>query len=132
MKTALSLITLILLPFAPPALADDLAEPREVPSEDIRQELRKQGQAFYLENCAACHGESGNGKGPAAAAIKSGPKPRDFTVGKFLYGDKPEQIFHTISEGSPGTSMPSWKFMPAETRWALVFFVLSFHKKPSP
>ncbi|MCZ7582047.1 MAG: c-type cytochrome [Deltaproteobacteria bacterium] len=34
------------------------------------------GKAVYLQYCAACHGESGKGDGPAGAALN--PKPRNF------------------------------------------------------
>ena len=35
------------------------------------------GERIYMENCAACHGEKGDGKGPESNRLKT--KPRDFT-----------------------------------------------------
>jgi mono/diheme cytochrome c family protein len=35
------------------------------------------GQAFYLEYCAACHGRTGRGDGPAAAGLAT--RPADLT-----------------------------------------------------
>ena len=35
------------------------------------------GRGLYKTNCAACHGDSGRGDGPASGALK--PKPRDHT-----------------------------------------------------
>src|SRR5262249_31228671 len=35
------------------------------------------GAAMYAENCAACHGIAGDGRGPRAAGLE--PKPTDFT-----------------------------------------------------
>jgi mono/diheme cytochrome c family protein len=35
------------------------------------------GQALYSEYCAACHGDTGRGNGPAAAALR--PRPPDLT-----------------------------------------------------
>lgn len=83
------------------------------------------GRVVFLENCVACHGEKGDGTGIAAKAI-TGAKPRDFTTGYFRRGSKPEEVFHTISEGSEGTDMPAWKdAIPDNDRWALVYFVKS-------
>jgi len=81
------------------------------------------GRALFLENCIGCHGEIGDGQGPAANAIK-GPKPRNFTSGNFKRGSRPHQIFNTISNGSSGSMMPAWKEMLTEDeRWSLVFYV---------
>src|SRR5215467_9169413 len=37
------------------------------------------GKAVYERKCLLCHGEKGDGKGPAAELLD--PKPRDFTSG---------------------------------------------------
>lgn len=88
-------------------------------------EVIARGKAVFLENCITCHGEKGDGNGIASKAI-TGAKPRDFTTGYFRRGGKPEEIFHTISEGSEGTDMPPWKdAIPENDRWALVYFVKS-------
>ena len=39
------------------------------------------GKALFARHCANCHGEQGDGKGPAAVFLY--PKPRDLTSGKF-------------------------------------------------
>jgi len=41
------------------------------------------GKEVYGLYCATCHGPSGTGDGPGAAALD--PKPRDFTEGAFKY-----------------------------------------------
>ncbi len=70
---------------------------------------------IYNKRCSHCHGQEGDGEGPAAEFLY--PKPRDFTLGTFKYktthaddefptdGD----LRKTILEGLPGTSMPGWK-----------------------
>src|ERR1043166_2277363 len=42
----------------------------------VTPELLARGKTVYTQNCAACHGLNGDGKGDAAAFLA--PKPRDF------------------------------------------------------
>nr|VFJ94225.1 MAG: DMSO reductase family type II enzyme, heme b subunit [Candidatus Kentron sp. LFY] len=69
--------------------------------------------ARYRFRCAACHGETGAGDGPAADFLY--PRPRDFTLGLFKYKTSPgmlpprdEDLFDTIEHGLEGTGMPGW------------------------
>ncbi|MFQ5911670.1 MAG: c-type cytochrome [Nitrospinota bacterium] len=71
------------------------------------------GAALYAKECAICHGIEGKGDGLAAQHLD--PRPRDFTSGLFKFrttatGELPadEDLFRTISEGIPGTSMPAF------------------------
>ncbi|MDY0038779.1 MAG: c-type cytochrome [Desulforhabdus sp.] len=48
---------------------------------DASAEIYKKGQTLYEDNCLICHGEKGNGKGPAAAGMET--QPRDFTNPEF-------------------------------------------------
>ncbi len=52
-----------------------------------------EGQVVYDTNCQACHGESGRGDGPIAAALD--PRPRDFSRDEFR--------FDTNDDGRTGT-----------------------------
>jgi len=90
------------------------------------------GKRLYQRYCSQCHGDEGKGDGPAAEFVY--PRPRDFTLAIFkvrttLSGQLPtdHDLFHIISEGLPGTSMPAWKKYLAENeRWQLVHYVKSF------
>lgn len=81
------------------------------------------GKQLFAQNCASCHGERGKGDGPAAVALN--PKPQDLTDDQWKYGGSPDQVFNTITKGSPGTAMVSWASIPEEGRWDLVKFILT-------
>lgn len=66
----------------------------------------KRGGAFYLANCATCHGARGNGQGPRAYFIN--PKPRDFTDEASRARLNRLVLFAAVSEGRLGSEMPAW------------------------
>ncbi len=88
------------------------------------------GKAVYELKCAGCHGEKGDGRGPAAELLD--PHPRDFTSGIYKIrttaGKMPsdQDLFRVITDGMPGTSMPSWSVLPEKDRWNLVAYVKTF------
>src|SRR5436190_16209080 len=88
------------------------------------------GKAVYERKCLLCHGEKGDGKGPAAELLD--PKPRDFTSGIYKIrttaGKAPsdQDLYRVISDGMPGTSMPSWAVLPKKDRWNVVAYVKAF------
>src|SRR5262249_28841049 len=92
------------------------------------------GAAIFKTNCALCHGEKGTGDGPAGAALK--PPPRNYTEGKWKFGNSTIALFNTVTHGSPGTSMAAYEsILKDDERWAVVLFVKSIGKNvvdPSP
>jgi mono/diheme cytochrome c family protein len=70
----------------------------------------EEGKKLYMQFCASCHGQSGKGDGPAAAALN--PKPRDHTDRQYMSSLSDDQLFKVIKEGgaSVGKSpiMPPW------------------------
>lgn len=71
------------------------------------------GEQIYLERCAFCHGEQGDGNGALARYLN--PRPRDFTTGQFRFrttasGELPlrSDVIATVARGVRGTAMPSW------------------------
>ncbi|MEO6776968.1 MAG: c-type cytochrome [Kofleriaceae bacterium] len=65
----------------------------------------------YDRYCTACHGELGDGRGPAAPFTWG--VPRDFTAGQFKWsttGGAPSdaELRAAIEFGAPGTSMPAF------------------------
>ena len=88
------------------------------------------GKAVYQLKCVGCHGEKGDGKGPAAELLV--PQPRDFTSGIYKIrttaGKAPsdQDLFKVITDGMPGTSMPSWAVLSEKDRWNLVAYIKAF------
>lgn len=76
-------------------------------------------------NCATCHGASGKGDGPAAAALPP-PKPADWTSAR-LAKETDGEIFWKITNGRG--AMPPWKHLPEKERWELVNYIRSLQKK---
>lgn len=92
----------------------------------LTTELLEKGKTSYTTNCMACHGDKGDGNGVAGAMMN--PKPRNFVSDKFKKGDKPENVFKTISTGLPNTSMMSFGHLSEEEQWALTYYVLNLRK----
>jgi mono/diheme cytochrome c family protein len=66
----------------------------------------KRGGAFYLANCATCHGAKGDGAGPRAYFIN--PKPRNFIEDTSRARLNRLALYAAVSEGKLGTEMPAW------------------------
>ena len=91
----------------------------------------QRGVALYTAICASCHGAEGRGDGPAGVGLVDewgAPiKPADFTRGVYKSGDSsPEDLYRTVATGMEGTPMAPWLGLPAEQRWDIVAYVLSF------
>ena len=92
-------------------------------------ELIARGKDRYAGNCVPCHGERGQGDGPAAATMN--PRPRSFTspIGWKNGNDLPA-IFKTLSIGVKGTSMAAFDYLSKKDRMALAHYVQSFGAFP--
>jgi mono/diheme cytochrome c family protein len=66
----------------------------------------KRGGAFYLANCATCHGQRGDGAGPRAYFIN--PKPRNFNDAASRARFNRLALYAAVSEGRNGSEMPAW------------------------
>ena len=65
------------------------------------------GGTFYMNNCATCHGTTGDGRGPRAYFIN--PKPRNFLHPASRQEFNRVAIFNAVSAGKQGTEMPAWR-----------------------
>lgn len=90
-------------------------------------------RAYYDKNCTACHGQSGDGKGPASSlTVKT---PAAFADPAYMFNMRSDVLYAKIRRGGMGTDMPNFGTVitPEET-WALVDYLwtLTFGlKEPS-
>jgi mono/diheme cytochrome c family protein len=65
-----------------------------------------EAQQLYRHNCAACHGENGDGKSRAQFGLN--PPPRDFTTAESWQELSRERMILSVTYGRPGTAMVGW------------------------
>jgi mono/diheme cytochrome c family protein len=100
------------------AYVESLHEP--APVANAAPGVLENGAKVFQQNCAPCHGEHGDGNG--ATAINLLPKPANFK----LKQPDPNYLLQVLSDGIPGTAMPSWQNQISESdRRALSEFVRS-------
>lgn len=82
------------------------------------------GAALYATNCAICHGETGEGDGPAAAGLEMAPS--DLHEGH-VQENTDGALYYIISHGKPETPMPAWEdVLDEDQRWHVVNFLRTF------
>lgn len=88
--------------------------------------MMEQGRTLYKTNCAACHGDTGKGDGPAAGVLK--PPPRDHTDRAYMSTLTDEEMARIIKMGGAIKGKP---LMPSHPQFkeadlqALVAYVRS-------
>lgn len=99
----------------------------EVKTSGVDEKLIAEGKASYEANCAGCHGVSGDGGGPAAAALN--PKPRSFVKWDMKFGTDDASVTKSIENGIPGTAMPPWKAaLNADQTKAVLAYIKTFKR----
>lgn len=100
--------------------------------------LIARGREIYAARCAVCHGDGGDGKGPAGAALPL--KPPDFRDRAGVAEMRDNYWFWRVSEGgqaepfrSRGSAMPPWKAeLSVEDRWAVMAYQHTFSGHQGP
>lgn len=92
------------------------------------------GKALYEKKCLQCHGAEGAGDGPAAEFLQ--PRPRNFTGGVYKIRSTPsgalptdEDLLKIITDGMPGTAMPSWEVLSEKEKRGLVEYIKTFSER---
>jgi high-affinity iron transporter len=84
------------------------------------------GKKLYDENCAQCHGATGNGEGPGRQSMNpKTPLPAKFTDPERIGGLSPFKAFNTTSFGVEGTAMASFAALDEQQRWQVAFYIFS-------
>ena len=103
-------------------------EPGDFTSYNRRINMLQRGREVYTKYCAGCHGDNGQGDGPAAVRLIT--KPRDFTSGVYKFrstdsGSLPMEadLYRTITRGLSGVSMPAFPLMPHRDKLAVIEYV---------
>ena len=109
-------------------LGADLLKAYPVPLAPAQLPDLGRGSALYQTNCAACHGASGHGDGPAAASLD--PKPVNFADRARARERSSFALEQVIDQGINGTAMQSFASLPAQDRWDLAFKVGTFAYPP--
>ena len=87
--------------------------------------ITERGGELYRANCAPCHGEKSNGRGPQAAGFY--PPPADFTNPETIAALKENYLLWRVKEG--GREEPFKSAMPAfgddltdEEIWSIIMY----------
>jgi len=91
------------------------------------EESLQKGKKLFSQNCSVCHGEKGDGSGPAAAALKTPPANFLEMQHSAMYG--PGEKYWIIGNGSGETGMPAFPQLTPLDRWHLVNHI--FHLQES-
>lgn len=96
----------------------------------ISAEQLNRGKEAYTQYCRACHGDKGDGTGPASYGLR--PPPRDFTAATFKFahvasGQLPsdDDFVRIVKGGLHGTAMLAWD-VPESTLRDIVQYLKTF------
>jgi mono/diheme cytochrome c family protein len=117
---ALGLLTGLALATGCRSLSDQVtfADPMVLGGEEISPDVLEQGREQFVQNCYACHGLVGDGKGPSSRSYR--PPPRDLTQGLYKFGGVVDGLPHDedfariLEQGLSGTPMLAWDIPDAD------------------
>jgi len=96
----------------------------------VEPEVLEKGRDAYTHYCRQCHGDEGDGAGPAARGLS--PRPRDFRKGEFKFaavpaGELPSDadLERIVRGGLAGTAMLPWDISEEELH-AVVQYIKTF------
>ncbi|MCC7538095.1 MAG: c-type cytochrome [Deltaproteobacteria bacterium] len=108
----------------------ELTEPMVLGGRVVQPEVLNRGREKYVMYCRQCHGDQGDGRGPAAIGLR--PVARDFTQGLFKFaavpaGELPHDadLVRIVRSGLHGTAMLPWD-VPDENLDAIIQYIKTF------
>jgi cytochrome c553 len=112
-------------------------QPMTLGGVSVSAEVLNAGAVGYTQYCRACHGDTGEGNGPAAKGLR--PPPRNFTRGVFKFSgtlprdDSPtlprdEDLRRIIRSGLHGSAMLGWD-VPDPRLDAIIQYLKTFSPK---
>ena len=84
-----------------------------------------EGKKIYMTTCSPCHGPTGKGDGPAAAALN--PKPANYTTSA-IAAETDGSLFWKLSEGR-GAMVAFKNTLSEEQRWSLIAYIRTLQGK---
>jgi high-affinity iron transporter len=105
-------------------LAANLLKAYPVPLAPANAPSLARGATLFSQNCASCHGLSGDGRGPDAAKLTT--PPIAFSDVERARQRSAFALYQVISQGIDGTAMQSFSGLSGEDRWALAFYAGRF------
>nr|WP_222615788.1 FTR1 family protein [Dyella telluris] len=104
------------------ALTDTLLQAYPIPTAPAKTPDLAHGATLYQAQCAACHGATGHGDGPAGLQLS--PRPIDFTDTGRADQRSALSLYEVITQGVAGTPMVSFaQSLSSDDRWALAYYV---------
>lgn len=105
-------------------LAADLLKAYPVPLAPSKAPDLTRGASLFAQNCASCHGITGDGHGPDAAKLTT--PPIAFSEIVRARQRSPFALYQVIDQGIDGTAMQSFTTLRSDDRWALAFYAGRF------
>ena len=88
----------------------------------LNEQTLKKGKEIYEQSCVACHGKDGTA---------SLPQARSFNKDKLRFGNKPYDMWKTISFGAGMMAAQTW-LQPAERYYVIQYIREQFIRKSNP
>ena len=104
------------------------AGPLVLAGQEVPAAVLDEGREQFVQNCYACHGMAGDGKGPASHYYR--PPPRDLTQGLYKFGGVVDGLPHDddfvriLEHGLAGTAMLPWD-IPETELYPIIQYVKS-------
>jgi mono/diheme cytochrome c family protein len=101
--------------------------PQKLAGKTVSARVLNEGHVAYLQYCRACHGDKGDGRGPAAVGLR--PPPRNFTQGEFKFGwvldqklPRDEDLVRIVTSNLHGSAMLGWD-VPSEKLTSIIQYI---------